>query len=330
MGAEVAFAHIWVQLFEGAAVGLAMYCIIQFYAQIRDHIAEHRPFLKLLSIKLVIFFCFWQNFLISFISTSFTPTKKINYPDVKVGIPSMLLTLEMAIFAVLHLWSFPWRKPYSLRNHNFDAVTAPGSGFSGTPHYQGGPLGIYAFADAGNPWDIIKASARGVRWLVKGRRYREEDASYKGVAAGAGASDDPFADPRQQSSPGRKANGVYGAADSTSDGRYSSAKLYPVGPGGPVSLHQGSADDIHAPAPDLDTGYHSPLVRPQRQTHVEEGDISGNTRMAYLAPEPAPSHLYADRSSSFDSPFGSRSASRGPSPSRHPDEDGDRTGLLGR
>ena len=242
----------------------------------------------------------------------------------------MLLTLEMAIFAVLHLWSFPWRKPYSLKNHSFNAVTAPGSGFSGTAHYKGGPLGIYAFADACNPWDIVKASARGVRWLVKGRRYRQEDASYNGVGAGARAADDPFADPREESGSGRKANGVYGAGSSSSDGQYSSAKLYPVGPEGPVSLHQGSADDIHSS--DVDTSYHSSLARPQRQTHVEDGDIGGNTRLSYLAPEPAPSHLYADRGSSSDPPHdgGSGSASRGPSPSRYPDEYGDQTGLLRR
>lgn len=38
-----------------------MYCLIQFYVQIKDDIAEHQPFLKILSIKLVIFLCFWQS-----------------------------------------------------------------------------------------------------------------------------------------------------------------------------------------------------------------------------------------------------------------------------
>ena len=42
-----------------------MYCIIQFYYQIHLDIVEFRPFLKLLSIKLVIFFVFWQTVCIS-------------------------------------------------------------------------------------------------------------------------------------------------------------------------------------------------------------------------------------------------------------------------
>jgi hypothetical protein len=37
-----------------------MYCLIQFYHQVSKDIKEHRPFLKILSIKLVIFLSFWQ------------------------------------------------------------------------------------------------------------------------------------------------------------------------------------------------------------------------------------------------------------------------------
>jgi hypothetical protein len=38
-----------------------MYAIIQFYYQLRYDLAEHRPFIKVLSIKLVIFLSFWQT-----------------------------------------------------------------------------------------------------------------------------------------------------------------------------------------------------------------------------------------------------------------------------
>ena len=44
--------------------------------------------------------------------------------------------------------------------------------------YKGGPLGIYALADAFNPWDICKMTARGLRWLFVGVRKRHEDISY--------------------------------------------------------------------------------------------------------------------------------------------------------
>jgi hypothetical protein len=46
---------------ECVAVTIAMYCLIQFYIQIKDEISEYSPFLKILSIKLVIFLSFWQT-----------------------------------------------------------------------------------------------------------------------------------------------------------------------------------------------------------------------------------------------------------------------------
>lgn len=45
-----------------------MYCLIQFYIQIKDDISQYQPFLKILSIKLVIFLSFWQS-----VSAAFCP-----------------------------------------------------------------------------------------------------------------------------------------------------------------------------------------------------------------------------------------------------------------
>lgn len=88
-----------------------------------------------------------------------------------------MLCIEMAIFAVMHLFAFPW-KEYSIKHT--DPLTMSGSGYSGeAPKYKGGPLGIKAMADAFNPWDIIKASARGFRWMVVGYRHRTDDVSYQ-------------------------------------------------------------------------------------------------------------------------------------------------------
>lgn len=56
-----AFAHVWVTAFEAFSVTVAMFFLIQFYIQLKDVLAENKPFLKILSIKLVIFFSFWQT-----------------------------------------------------------------------------------------------------------------------------------------------------------------------------------------------------------------------------------------------------------------------------
>nr|POE59306.1 transmembrane protein [Quercus suber] len=173
-----AFAHIWVLAFECVSVSIAMFCLVQFYLQLRRDLAEHRPFLKVLSIKLII---------ISLLSSSngpLQPSERIAYSDIKVGIPSVLLCIEMAIFAVMHLFAFPW-KEYRIKQ-NSNMLTAPGSGYSGdTPaKYQGGFLGLYALMDAFNPWDIVKASARGFRWLFVGVKQRHLDPSYQQTPGG--------------------------------------------------------------------------------------------------------------------------------------------------
>ncbi|KAI9832797.1 MAG: hypothetical protein M1819_004017 [Sarea resinae] len=181
-----AFAHIWVMVFEGSAVTIAMYCIIQFYIQVSADIAEHKPFMKILCIKLVIFFSFWQTLIISFLSSSgaLKTSKHLASPDIKVGIPSMLLCIEMAIFSILHLFAFPY-KPYTIPAN---PELATGSGYSGgTPRYVGGPMGVKAIVDAFNPWDLVKAVGRGVKWVFVGRRKRLADISYKDSISGPSA-----------------------------------------------------------------------------------------------------------------------------------------------
>jgi Organic solute transporter Ostalpha len=169
-----AFAHIWVMGIEAVAVTIAMYCIIQFYLQVRKDIPQHKPLLKVLAIKLVIFLSFWQTIIISFLTSSglIKPSKKFQTPDIKVGIPSLLLCVEMAFFAFFHFFAFGW-KDYTVSSKAYQQEMA------GTPlDYKGGFLGIKALAEAANPWDMIKAVARAGKWLFVGRRKRMLDSSY--------------------------------------------------------------------------------------------------------------------------------------------------------
>ncbi|KAF2875311.1 organic solute transporter Ostalpha-domain-containing protein [Massariosphaeria phaeospora] len=174
------FAYLWVAVFQGISVTIAMYCLIQFYVQLKDDLAPHRPFLKVLCIKLVIFFCFWQSWIISLLTGKSGPLKaseKIAGPDLRIGIPSMLTCVEMAIFAVMHLFAFPW-KPYDLRKTRSPTQAPPGSiPTKDYTRYAHGPA--RALLDALNPWDIIKACGRGFRWLTVGVRNRRTDPSYQ-------------------------------------------------------------------------------------------------------------------------------------------------------
>lgn len=167
-----------------------MFCLIQVYVQLKDAIKEHKPFIKIIAIKLVVFLSFWQNSAISVGTSTLNivhPNEVVAYPDLKVGVPALLLCIEMALFALLHVWAFPY-KPYE--------VGAPRAFYpspdlvKGSPSIEntpdapsGGLLGFAAIWDAMNVWDFVKAFGRGVRWLFCGVKRRKEDISYQNAGA---------------------------------------------------------------------------------------------------------------------------------------------------
>jgi hypothetical protein len=87
----------------------------------------------------------------------------------------------MATFSILHLFAFSYR-PYqnALPTQCANAETNPAAPDSQKilPK-QGGRFGTKGLLDAFNPWDLVKAFARGARWVFVGRQTREQDQSYK-------------------------------------------------------------------------------------------------------------------------------------------------------
>lgn len=199
-----AFFHLWVRsckvmlcelvvdnlqdtIFKTISVIVAMMSIIQTYVQMKEDLSQYNPLLKIVAIKLVIFLSFWQNFVLNILTSpnlnAITPTKYLAYPDIRVGIPMMLLCIEMAIFSVFHLFAFSYRT-YIPGPHNTYKYPIP-SGLQTGPLVNeiadkrlGGFLGFRAFLDAANIIDIISGVARGARWVFVGRKTRHQDKSY--------------------------------------------------------------------------------------------------------------------------------------------------------
>jgi hypothetical protein len=121
----------------------------------------------MLSIKLIVFLTFWQTWLISVLiqAKALKPTKYVAAQDLRIGIPSLLTCAETVIFTLIHRWAFPWR------SYDIDRL----------PKY---PEQLYegdvidALLDVMNPWDYVKAFARGFRWLFYGVHTRKQDPSY--------------------------------------------------------------------------------------------------------------------------------------------------------
>ncbi|KAJ5223534.1 hypothetical protein N7468_008076 [Penicillium chermesinum] len=210
-----AFAHIWVLAIESASVTVAMYCLIQFYIQIKDDIAEHRPFMKVLSIKLVIFLSFWQTTLISLLVSggAIKATDKMAMNDLKYGIGELLLNIEMFIFSIMHLWAFPWR-PYVISSSESEVTDFYGAGKSS---YEGGKWGVRALVDAMNPLDLFKAIGRSVRWVFVGRKRRTEDISYRQHNETIGLQTSGVDGTAYQGPAGSMSGGRYGMAPDEED-----------------------------------------------------------------------------------------------------------------
>lgn len=174
---------------ESIAVAIAMYCVIQYYVQFKAALAYHKPGLKVVAIKGVIFLSFWQSSAISIASTEFdiiSVNAKLAYPDISTGIPAMLLSVEMFLFAIIHIWAYPW----NVYRADAPQVFYPSPTAGGHPERlnepgppQGGFMGLWAIVDALNFWDVIKAFGRGLRWLFWGVKHRHQDISYQKNAA---------------------------------------------------------------------------------------------------------------------------------------------------
>ena len=91
------------------------------------------------------------------------PSPRFQTPDIRV-FPDFLLTFELAIVSVLHIFAFPSRGLDGDSHVSRDV-----------PIYKGGFLGIRAILDAFNVWDLVKSVARGLRWLLMGKKESEED-----------------------------------------------------------------------------------------------------------------------------------------------------------
>lgn len=302
-----AFSHVWVLVIESIAVSIAMYCLIQFYYQIRQDVAQYSPFLKILAIKLVIFLSFWQSTVISFLSSAgaLKVSDKLANQDIQIGLPNLLLCIEMAIFAILHFFAFPWQ-PYLLKNQQ--ASDDP-QYVNGQIAYHGGFMGAKAFIESFNPWDLVKAIGRGFRWLFVGYKTRTSDPSYMTQDDSAFSLKDSTNQGAQTSTPGPNVTAYPGPAGL--DTAYHPANQYDASgeegqnllthaQGNPQSLYPPEAsyeDEEHGGA----AGYRSPSGRYYSQIYSQEVPSMGDLAPAEPRPiSPRPYQAYHPSQSPYE------------------------------
>ncbi|KAJ5759507.1 hypothetical protein N7520_006663 [Penicillium odoratum] len=156
-----AFAHLWLQIVQEVSVTIAINAVIRFYANTKDYMQEHKPLMKLLSFKLMVGLIFIEQvaFMILESSKIFKETPKLSYADVHMGIPTMVICVQMVPFAFFMRYAFS-TKVYRVKLSPSDSEQKLAEiNEHGRPvprSYQGGSYGIYAWLAYYNPTEYMR------------------------------------------------------------------------------------------------------------------------------------------------------------------------------
>lgn len=109
------YLHIVPGLIKAVSCGWAMYHVVLLYLNTKPYIAPMQPFLKFLSFKGIIFFTFWQGFVISILAQLHVIPRNPLDPkalvwsqaQIAAGIKNFLLCLEMVAFCEMHRHAYP-------------------------------------------------------------------------------------------------------------------------------------------------------------------------------------------------------------------------------
>ena len=180
--------YIWVMLATNFSQIWAMYCLILYYHAFMKELAPIRPLGKLLTVKAVVFFSFWQEVAISgaatlgWIGATANPSPDngcFTEDDVAKGFQDFLITIEMFVAAVAHHYVFSWERM---------ATSGPGR-----PGEAKGLLA--AFLESSLPTDVVATAATEFKppplpklgKVLRGsRRSSNKDSSSTGAAKTAG------------------------------------------------------------------------------------------------------------------------------------------------
>lgn len=150
-----AFGNFYVFLIQSLSVAVAMYCVVAFWQELKEGPAlkKNKPFQKLTCIKLVVFLVFWQSIVFQLLAVAGVIRDQDRYwsaRDIQTGLNALAVCVEMAIFAVMHIFAYTYRD-YMPEDH--------------TKVTQRWKLIVDAF----NCWDMLKDFYKAVKWLFVGR-----------------------------------------------------------------------------------------------------------------------------------------------------------------
>lgn len=112
---NVHFASLYLDTIDLISVSIALYGLVLFYDLTKEELAGRRPLAKFLSIKLIVFFTFYQSFLFTAMEGRVIHgTEFWTSTNIADGLNALATCIEMIFFATFMMWSFNW-KEYQLK-----------------------------------------------------------------------------------------------------------------------------------------------------------------------------------------------------------------------
>ncbi|KAJ5987764.1 hypothetical protein N7481_002974 [Penicillium waksmanii] len=177
-GNKANFAHLWastpgITIIGIISLGMAMINILRFHGNLKSHMQEQKPMMKLLAFKLVVGLEFLEQrvkpltikqivFMVLDATGTLKPSDTLSYADIIIGLPTLIICLQVVPFAFLfyHAYSIKsYTKMNVKRSGDSQQYLAVVNGETGRPRvkrYQGGPLGIYAWLALFNPGELFR------------------------------------------------------------------------------------------------------------------------------------------------------------------------------
>ncbi|CAI7597162.1 unnamed protein product [Penicillium pancosmium] len=160
------FAYFWLNIIQIISVALAIGAIIQFYSKFNSYMKEHKPLAKLMAFKLVVGLVFLEKIIFTILHSTNTlkPSAAMSYADVHIGLPTMIICIQMVPFAFFFHYAYS-TKPYQILSatHLAGSQQCPAvdiaTGENGTIYqkgYEGGAVGVYAWCAFVNPLEILQ------------------------------------------------------------------------------------------------------------------------------------------------------------------------------
>ncbi len=118
--------YLYITIIINISQTIALYSLIAFYENAKDALKPFKPLPKFISVKLIVFFIFWQGVLMSGLAkvgvlrnTACDPTTDTDcdgsttgftVEQEKILLANILICVEMFLFAIAHHWVFGWKQ----------------------------------------------------------------------------------------------------------------------------------------------------------------------------------------------------------------------------